>query len=94
MCFGSEYCTRPVIKLASTCAGSLSESFTVVIFYCKNLGLISFSVDNSATQIASEAIKVTSKMLPPPRRGGRLSGKYFDKHIRSKYFCYHSKEEV
>ena len=46
-------------------------------------------------QIASEAIKVTSKMLTPPRRGGgRLSGKYFDKHIRSEYFCYHSKEKV
>ena len=32
---------------------------------------------------------------PPPRKGGgRLSGKYFDKHIRSEYFCYHSKKKV
>ena len=31
---------------------------------------------------------------PPPQGGGRLFGKYFDKHIRSEYFCYHSKEKV
>ena len=28
------------------------------------------------------------------RRGGRLFGKYSDKHIRSEYSCYHSKEKV
>ena len=36
----------------------------------------------------------TAKFLHPPQGGGRLIGKYFDKHIRSKYFCYHSKEKV
>ena len=34
-------------------------------------------------------------MLTPPLRGGvTFFWKYFDKHIRSQYFCYHSKEKV
>ena len=47
--------------------------------------------------IASEAIKVTLEVLtPPPLRGGWVTffWKYFDKHIRSQYFCYHSKEKI
>ena len=32
---------------------------------------------------------------PPPQGGGvTFFWKYFDKHIRSQYFCYHSKEKV
>ena len=45
-------------------------------------------------QIASEAIKVTLEVLTPPSGRGHLFWKYFDKHIRSEYFCYHSKEKV
>ena len=33
--------------------------------------------------------------VDPPLRGGvTFFWKYFDKHIRSQYFCYHSKEKV
>ena len=64
----------------------LRTELTVIVYF-------SFPTHHTfSSQIASEAIKVTSKMLTPP--GGRLFGKYFDKHIRSEYFCYHSKEKV
>ena len=36
------------------------------------------------------ALTKYEKILKTDRR---LSGKYFDKHIRSQYFCYHSKEK-
>ena len=47
-----------------------------------------------ASRSRQKQSKLHRKCWPPPAGGGRLSGKYFDKHIRSEYFCYHSKEKV
>ena len=46
------------------------------------------------TRSRQKQSKLHRRCWPPPAGGGRLSGKYFDKHIRSQYFCYHSKEKV
>ena len=56
---------------------------------CKKIKFIFFLARSRHTQS-----KLHWRCWPPPQGGVTFFWKYFDKHIRSQYFCYHSKEKV